>query len=451
MWYFFLSLYSLFFFALAWKNFRYAAMLFIVGLPAYLIRFKIGPLPSTLLELNFGILFLVWLIKYAKHDWPNLKSKIPNHKLFLVFCSLFLLASIGGIFISDMWYYSLGQWRAYFLEPMLAFVMLVGRLTSSPAGESPLERRVVAHGDRNVLSPYYKLSNDVTHPRAPLSRGDLSLPDLILALLFSTIPISLFGIAQYFTGWHIGNVDWVALQTHRITSLFLSPNAVALYLVPVTLVGFLAFVKTESARTKYLATILVLLNLITIALSRSLGGAAALAVGVLVFLFLRGYKKITIVSILVGSLLLLTPYSQHLLSTKSQSSANRLALWSYTQTFLTASPKNFVFGAGIRQFFRKIQKPYYDTKKMERLIYPHNIFLNFWSEIGLFGMLAFIGIYTSLSLIAYRAYSTHKILAASLVASLVVLLIHGFIDVPYFKNDLAMLFWIIAAIGVSAY
>ncbi len=29
------------------------------------------------------------------------------------------------------------------------------------------------------------------------------------------------------------------------------------------------------------------------------------------------------------------------------------------------------------------------------------------------------------------------------------LLIHGLVDVPYFKNDLAMLFWIIYALGLT--
>jgi len=129
--------YSIFFFTLAYKKFRLAVGLLIIGLPAYLIRFKIGPLPSTLLELNFGIIFLVWLIKYAKFDFQNFKSKIINHKFFFIFYFLFFISSVAGIIVSDQWYISLGQWRAYFLEPMLLFIILVGRLSSSPHPNLP--------------------------------------------------------------------------------------------------------------------------------------------------------------------------------------------------------------------------------------------------------------------------------------------------------------------------
>jgi len=32
---------------------------------------------------------------------------------------------------------------------------------------------------------------------------------------------------------------------------------------------------------------------------------------------------------------------------------------------------------------------------------------------------------------------------------MVVVLIHGLVDVPYFKNDLAILFWIVYALGME--
>ena len=35
------------------------------------------------------------------------------------------------------------------------------------------------------------------------------------------------------------------------------------------------------------------------------------------------------------------------------------------------------------------------------------------------------------------------------MASMAALLVHGLVDVPYFKNDLALLFWIIYALGLA--
>ena len=41
-----------------------------------------------------------------------------------------------------------------------------------------------------------------------------------------------------------------------------------------------------------------------------------------------------------------------------------------------------------------------------------------------------------------------KVLSFTLVAILAQMIIHGLVDVPYFKNDLSMLFWIIMAVAV---
>ncbi len=460
-----LTLYGLAFTLLAWKNFRLAIGLFIIGLPTYLIRFKVGPLPSTLLELMFGVLFLVWLVKHARADWSHIKEQLTINKLFFVLCSLFFLASIAGIFVSDMWYYSLGQWRAYFLEPMLVFVMLVGRVDDD---KSPLGR-----GGHFAVPPTATPASSPT-PTPPqrgmlaycataLQPTTLTPTNLIWFLALSTLSISIFGILQRFTGWHIGNVDWIALQTHRITSFFLSPNAVGLYLGPIVpLILFLILHYRKNNHTSppktispYLLISLSLISTLVILLTKSLGTFTALVLGTVLFTYLIGHKKIALIATLItiafiaAYFLLPTSYFPQ---QKSQSLTNRLTLWSYSWNYLTQSPKNFLFGTGIRQFFRKIQKPHYDVKKMERLIYPHNIFLNFWTEIGLVGMCSFVVICYLLFVICYKIYQhSDKLLSASLITALTIIILHGLIDVPYFKNDLAMLFWILAAIVISSH
>ncbi|MEK7131152.1 MAG: hypothetical protein AAB797_00245, partial [Patescibacteria group bacterium] len=121
------AIYFLLFLFLAWKNFRLAVILFIIFLPSYLIRFEVGPLPSTALELSFGALFLAWLIKYSRHDFRNILATSQKHKILFIAFDLFFIASIVSIFVSDMPIPSLGEWRAYFLEPMILFLILIGR------------------------------------------------------------------------------------------------------------------------------------------------------------------------------------------------------------------------------------------------------------------------------------------------------------------------------------
>jgi O-antigen ligase len=86
-------------------------------------------------------------------------------------------------------------------------------------------------------------------------------------------------------------------------------------------------------------------------------------------------------------------------------------------------------------------------------MYPHNIFLNFWSELGILGALLFCWIIAKFLWQSSRFFWTQKdnperYIALGLMTSMIVIVIHGLVDVPYFKNDLSVLFWIsIALIG----
>ena len=199
-------------------------------------------------------------------------------------------------------------------------------------------------------------------------------------------------------------------------------------------------------------TLAVVSAALAILLTRSEGTWAALAAGVVVFAYLIGYKKTAVAAIVAGVLVgMAVPPLREAILFQDQAGKNRLILWKYSTEYLTESPKNFIFGPGIRQFFRKIQKPYYDVKQLERLVYPHNIFLNFWTETGFFGLVGFIGIYYSLLSTSFSLYKHRDtILGAGLIATLVVIFVHGLVDVPYFKNDLAILFWILAAIVLGS-
>lgn len=384
------------------KLFRFAVIAFVVLLPSYLLRFKIGPLPTTVLEVVFGLIFLIWLIKYSREDWPILVETIKTHKFIFICVGLVFVASVSSIFISDMPIPSLGEWRAYFLEPIVFFLIMVGR------------------------------------------RKEIKSVDLIWGLALSTLSISIYCIIQEFTGWGIATPEWTALATRRTTAFFSSPNAVGLYLAPIAilLLSVVTSLRAEGNTkwNKVLSAILVL-SLIAVTFTKSRGAWIALTVSFVVFLFLIGYKKIVIsavVSVVVIGLLIFAVHPIKI----DKSSQNRFVLWSYTSEFLTKSPKNFIFGTGIRQFFRKVQKPYYNVKQMERLIYPHNIFLNFWTEIGLVGMFAIIGILGYGFYLANKIRKSDIIIGAGLFCMLLALVIHGLVDVPYFKNDLSFLFWI---------
>jgi O-antigen ligase len=96
---------------------------------------------------------------------------------------------------------------------------------------------------------------------------------------------------------------------------------------------------------------------------------------------------------------------------------------------------------------------------LEIYMYPHNIFLNFWVELGLAGMILFIWIVGKFLYIGLKNIFTYRLgrnlksknryFVLGLVCAMMVIVVHGLVDVPYFKNDLAVLFWLLVAmIGV---
>jgi O-antigen ligase len=89
-------------------------------------------------------------------------------------------------------------------------------------------------------------------------------------------------------------------------------------------------------------------------------------------------------------------------------------------------------GAGLGAYPTVI-KPYHKATWMEIFQYPHNILLNLWSETGLLGILAF-------TWMCFTWFRLSK-LRLPLLLPLIAILIHGLVDVPYFKNDLALAFF----------
>lgn len=88
------------------------------------------------------------------------------------------------------------------------------------------------------------------------------------------------------------------------------------------------------------------------------------------------------------------------------------------------------------------------------MLHPHNLFLAMWLNLGLLGLGAFI----ALLVISYRRSAFHfkkfasskinsgaklRVLASAILTGV---LIYGLFDTPFFKNDLAILFWILIAV-----
>ena len=395
-------LFGLLFFVLAWKRFGWAVFLFCASLLTYLVRLNYFGLPTTVLEIMWGAMVLVWGIKFARRDWVEIKNFLFKNKVAGLLVILFLVVSAGEIFVGDLWFKSFGLWRAYFLEPVILFFVLIGRSR-----------------ELNWRFPVFGLAT-------------------------SGVLISLLALVQKVVPSLRAPSLWDDNTFGRVTSFFTTANAIGLFLVPVVPLLVWLLVEFWRAKKKMLFGVnLVVLAICLAALffSFSQGAWVALLAAFLVFLFFIGYRKVAILLVLCGVIFAFAvPSVREAVLFADRAGQNRLTLWTDSVEYLTASPKNFVLGTGVRQFFRTIEKHKYDPKVMERLIYPHNVFLNFWTETGLLGVGSFVGM--MMVLVGWILRHKDKPLRAIFAAIWVGFLVHGLVDVPYFKNDLAFLFWI---------
>jgi O-antigen ligase len=82
------------------------------------------------------------------------------------------------------------------------------------------------------------------------------------------------------------------------------------------------------------------------------------------------------------------------------------------------------------------------------------VWLTFWVEIGLLGLIAFAVIFFGLLWRGWRALPQtegfYRVAMWGVLGSLVLWGVHGLVDSPYWKNDMSVEFWVLAAIELAA-
>src|ERR1700680_2637452 len=106
---------------------RWALALTVAAMWAYAFRFKVGPLPTTVLE----ILVIVTVALYLCHRVRARDWDIPARTSLEIPTGLFVLAAIIGIFVSPLHLGALGLFRAYFIEPLVIFYIALDLLRTA--------------------------------------------------------------------------------------------------------------------------------------------------------------------------------------------------------------------------------------------------------------------------------------------------------------------------------
>ena len=235
--------------------------------------------------------------------------------------------------------------------------------------------------------------------------------------------------------------------------IYSTANAVALYIVPVTALAISLALYATSPAERLGGAALVVIGTIVTALSFSRGGYLALAAVVLGAVLLHRRRLLLLGLALLGLVgVAVIPPIRHRILIETQNVygntiQSRLDLWTAAVKLIEHRP---LFGAGLSGF-QQMSAPYYTHfHTFADFIDPHNIVLNFWVETGLLGLIAF----TWIMVVGFRASwrgwregpSRWRAYHLGVLLALVAVVVHGMVDVPYFKNDLSLLFWTLIGI-----
>jgi O-antigen ligase len=402
-------LFVIFYFILALFKPNLALFLTFSFLFSYQVRFKIFNLPTNLLECMIIILFFIWLSKIK-----GIKFKF-DFKPFKILILCWLLVSLVEVFVSSNRWLAFGHWRAYFLEPIILCLIFLDLV----------------------------------------KKNEKDLEIFLLGLGISGLISSLWAIGQKFFGGGVLSLEVLGKEKiWRATGPFPQPNFLGLYLGPIIFLSTRQILSKSRFRLFYFLTVLLAIS--SLFLARSEGAILGVFLGfIFLGIFYKKSRKITLIIFvfLVIISLIISPLREFLINKftfKDLSAQLRLNIW---QATISLIKDHLIFGVGLRNYqnvIKNYQKPYFDPKT-HRLIsteihpYPHNLFLALWTELGIFGLFIFL-------VILFYFFKTllkrKKIEDLVVVAAMIEILVHGLVDTPYFKNDLAILFWIVFSFSI---
>ncbi|MEA2113457.1 MAG: O-antigen ligase family protein, partial [Patescibacteria group bacterium] len=246
----------------------------------------------------------------------------------------------------------------------------------------------------------------------------------------------------------------------RLSGFYISPNYLAMCLSPVLILSLWLYFCLEKQLFKVFLFTGQCLLLATVFLTYSYSAWAGLAAALLfVSVFQKlssrnsvsGWKPSFCVLLIIISFFfsqINSPKFQELLDFSYPSLSSRLAIWQSAGEIIKDHPLNGI-GPGL---FQK----YYLDKQTDFGLYPewavpqpHNLFLAFWLQTGLIGLIGFIWLMVSFFKSGFKALFgiRHSLSAVFLMAAMVYILTHGLTDTTYWKNDLSIVFWLVLALS----
>jgi len=289
------------------------------------------------------------------------------------------------------------------------------------------------------------------------ARDRQTLLHLIDALLIAGILVAVIGLYQFANGDAVITAEEGA---RRLASVYGSPNNVGLFLgrcIPFLLAFLVVRVDT---RRRVFAGIGLAILLLTVVLSLSAG---ALFIGVpaavaAVLLLILGRRALIPLIGLAGigaegfSIALRFERFARVFDFTGGTNFFRIRVWQSALNMIHDHP---ITGLGLDQFLYAYRGYYIlpDAWEEPNLSHPHNMLLDFWVSLGIFGLLLLFWLqfwFWRRAFMLYRVFRRNDPLIFALIVgtmgSMINLLAHGLVDNAVFVNDLSYVFVLLLGI-----
>ncbi|MBI3305454.1 O-antigen ligase family protein [Candidatus Parcubacteria bacterium] len=390
-----LALVGVGFAVLAWWRFAAAVGVALTLIPLWHIRFPVGPVPVSVPELMSLILFARALPLFAQRStWTLAWQKLR----FLAWPIALLITGLAlGILRSGAYRTGLGILKSWFLVPLLlGFVLWLA-----------------------------------------MERGTAKKAHVLAGLIGGGVFAAVGAIGYIVSG--------DLAYDNRLTAWYGSPNFLAMYLAPLTVLAFAisraAIAHEWQTVSRWAGAIMVLPLLLT----RSLGAmGASLAVGAGVLWFGR---KATIRKRVLAVVLAALVLGAFLYAVFQPPFASRRVIWQvaleigFSHAFLGIGPGTFETAYLQNQ-------PKHPPYPEWAVPHPHSLFFTAWLSAGLMGLAGLVWLFVVL----WRRFRQTKKspFAGAVALTLMVPLLHGLVDTTLWRADLATVWWVLVALLVAA-
>lgn len=240
----------------------------------------------------------------------------------------------------------------------------------------------------------------------------------------------------------------------RISCSFIHPNDFASYIIFVLPLTFCFFCRGIKSKQRYFLSLTCILGFYCLFKTYSRAAWLGFLIALIAYFFF--YKKKMLIALPAFIILSIIIFPQEWIRIKNLFAFEHNTVWERTQlwkgTWEMVKVHPF-FGFGVNTFSRYFLE--YKPIEYPDMRYTHNSYLQMWSEIGIFGLLAFLAIIFTVLRAALRNMRKkircgfEGFIFLGIVAGCIAFLIQSGLDTNLFSLVLTTLFWVMTAYIVS--